>query len=74
MTKTTKTTTKKTAKTTEKHINGVAADAIESQTNHDMLVAAFVVSVTINFFVIATWVALNTINSEAATLSVILGK
>lgn len=72
MTKTTKTTTKKTAKTTENKIDA-ASVAIESQTNHDMLVAAFVVSVTINFFVIATWVALNTINSEAATLSVILG-
>ncbi len=72
MTKTTKTTTKKTTKTTDKKIDE-AALAIESQTNHDMLVAAFVVSVTINFFVIATWVALNTINSEAATLSVILG-
>lgn len=74
MTKTTKTTTKKTAKITEKKTDEAASLAIESQTNHDMLVAAFVVSVTINFFVIATWVALNTINSEAATLSVILGR
>lgn len=73
MTKTTKTPTKKITKTTKNTVDVVTIDA-ERQTNHDMLVAAFVVSVTLNFFIVATWVALNTIQSEAATLSVILGQ
>lgn len=74
MTKTTKTPTKKVTKVTAKTTVAESVIAVERQTNQDMLVAAFVVSVAINLFVVATWVALNTMQSEAATLSVILGR
>ncbi len=73
MTKTTKKTSKKTLSTSVamQSNNIVAAD---QQTKRDLFVAAFIVSVTLNFFVIALWVALNVVGNEATTLSVVLGQ
>ena len=74
MTKTTKTPAKKIAKVTvNKTLNTLVIEA-DRQTNRDMFIAAFIVSVALNLFIVATWVALNTVQSEAATLSVVLGR
>jgi len=74
MTKTTKTTPKKIAHKTETVTSEISPEIADRQTSRDMLVAAFIVSVTVNVFILTVWVVLNVAGSETATLSVVLGR
>ena len=73
MTKTTQT-TKKSVSTSVDNSSEISAEIVDRQTTRDMLISAFIVSVTVNVFILAVWVVLNVAGSESATLSVVLGR